>query len=148
MDVSWSRFCHTAVGMMGVVGTFSLPEHYVIPRADSCTIVCTDRQRHLYELSVTSFVMAGDWDDELHSKSRSQSAGITFLPRFMRTFPNFAVILSANQYKTFVRKSIRPFSPIFPRVLRRFSYFAATLHLFSMFHRAGASLNKTRCALW
>ena len=36
---SWSRSCHCAVGMMGVVGTVSLPEiQYVSSRADSRTI--------------------------------------------------------------------------------------------------------------
>ena len=46
---SWSRSCHLAVGVVGVVGTFSLPLTCVIPHADSCTIFCTVRQRHLYK---------------------------------------------------------------------------------------------------
>ena len=46
---SWSRSCRLAVGMVGVAGTFSLPLTCVIPRADSCTILCAVRQRHCYE---------------------------------------------------------------------------------------------------
>ena len=45
---SWLRSCRLAVGVVGVVGTFSLPLTYVIPRADSCTIICTVCQRHHY----------------------------------------------------------------------------------------------------
>ena len=46
---SWSRSCHLAVGMVGVIGTFSFPLTCIIPHADSCTIVCTVRQRHRYK---------------------------------------------------------------------------------------------------
>ena len=34
------RSCRLAVGVVGVVGTFSLPVACVIPHADSCTIIC------------------------------------------------------------------------------------------------------------
>ena len=48
---SWSRYCGVPVGVEGVAGTFSLPLTCVIPHADSCTIICTVRQRHRYKSS-------------------------------------------------------------------------------------------------
>ena len=52
---SWSRSCRLAVGVVGVVGTFSLPELCVIPHVDSCTIFLTVHQRHRYVLHVGCF---------------------------------------------------------------------------------------------
>ena len=72
----WSRSCRLAVGVVGVVGTFSLPVTCVIPRADSCTIIRAVRQRHRYEFGDFP-VMAGDCGDEIPSKSKPQSAGVT-----------------------------------------------------------------------
>ena len=74
---SWSRSCCLAVGVVGVIGTFSLPLTCVIPRADSCTIFRTVRQRHRYKFGNALAVMAGDCGDEIPSKSKPQSAGIT-----------------------------------------------------------------------
>ena len=73
----WLRSCRLAVGVVGVVGTFSLPLTCVIPRADSCTIICTVRQRHRYNFGNVLPVMAGDCGDEIPSKSKPQSAGVT-----------------------------------------------------------------------
>ena len=74
---SWSRSCRLAVGVVGVAGTFSLPLTCVIPHADSCTIVCTVRQRHRYESGIFFAVMAVDCGDEIPSKSKPQPAGVT-----------------------------------------------------------------------
>ena len=71
--------------MVGVVGTFSLPVTCVIPCADSCTIICAVRQRHRYEFGDFP-VMAGDCGDEIPSKSKPQSAGITSSANPMRIF--------------------------------------------------------------
>ena len=49
----------------------------VIPRADSCTIICTVHQRHHYKFGNVLPVMAGDCGDEIPSKSKPQSAGVT-----------------------------------------------------------------------
>ena len=44
---SWSRSCHCAVDVVGVIGTFSLPAiQCITPRVASCTIICTVHQRH------------------------------------------------------------------------------------------------------
>ena len=79
---SWSRSCRLAVGVVGVVGTFSLPLTCVIPRADSCTIICAVRQRHRYNFGNVLPVMAGDCGDEIPSKSKPQSAGVTSCANF------------------------------------------------------------------
>ena len=79
---SWSRSCCLAVGVVGVVGTFSLPLTCVIPCADSCTIICTVRQRHRYKFGSFLAVMAGDCGDEIPSKSKPQPAGITSCMNF------------------------------------------------------------------
>ena len=79
---SWSRSCHLAVGVVGVVGTFSLPLTCVIPRADSCTIICTVRQRHRYKFGNVLPVMAGGCGDEIPSKSKPQTAGVTSCVNF------------------------------------------------------------------
>ena len=73
----WSRSCLLAVDVVGVIGTFSLPLTCIIPRADSCTIICTVRQRHRYKFGNALAVMAGDCGDEIPSKSKPQLAGIT-----------------------------------------------------------------------
>ena len=73
---SWSRSCRLVVGVVDGVGTFSLPVTCIIPRADSCTIICTVRQRHRYKFGDFP-VMAGDCGDEIPSKSKPQSAGVT-----------------------------------------------------------------------
>ena len=78
---SWSRSCRLAVGMVDVVGTFSLPLTCVIPRADSCTIFRAVCQRHRYKFDFLS-VMAGDCGDEIHSKSKPQPAGVTSCVNF------------------------------------------------------------------
>ena len=78
---SWSRSCRLAVGVVDVVGTFSLPLIYVIPPADSCTIFRAVRQRHRYKFDFLS-VMAGDCGDKIHSKSKPQPAGITSCVNF------------------------------------------------------------------
>ena len=63
----WSRSCRLAVGVVGVVGTFSLPVTCVIPRADSCTIICACPPKT--PLQVRRFsVMAGDCGDEIPLK--------------------------------------------------------------------------------
>ena len=77
---SWSRSCRLAVGMMGVVGTLSLPLTCVIPRADSCTIICACPPTT--PLQVILPVMAGDCGDEIPSKSKPQSAGVTSCANF------------------------------------------------------------------
>ena len=79
---SWLRSCHLAVGVVGVIGTFSLPLTCIIPRADSCTIVCAVHQRHLYKSSAFLAVMAGDCGDKIPSKSKPQSAGVTSCASF------------------------------------------------------------------
>ena len=79
---SWSRSCRLAVGMTGAIGTFSLPLLYVIPRVDSCTIVCTVCQRHRYESSAFLAVMAVDCGDEIPSESKPQPAGVTLCMSF------------------------------------------------------------------
>ena len=78
----WSRSCHLAVGVVGVIGTFSLPLTCVIPGADSCTIICAVRQRHRYNFGNVLPVMAGDCGDEIPSKSKPQSAGVTSCANF------------------------------------------------------------------
>ena len=70
------------MGVVGVVGTFSLPVTCVIPRADSCTIICAVRQRHHYKFGEYP-VMAGDCGDEIPSKSKPQSAGVTSSANFV-----------------------------------------------------------------
>ena len=45
--------------------------------ADSCTIICAVCQRHRYKFSNVLPVMAGDYGDEIPSKSKPQSAGVT-----------------------------------------------------------------------
>ena len=74
---SWLRSCCLAVGVVGVAGTFSLLLACVIPRADSRTIICAVRQRHRYKFGNVLAVMAGDCGDEIPSKSKPQSAGVT-----------------------------------------------------------------------
>ena len=49
----------------------------IIPCADSCTIICTVHQQHRYKFGNVLPVMAGDCGDEIPSKSKLQSAGIT-----------------------------------------------------------------------
>ena len=51
---SWSRSCRLAVGVVGVIGTFSLNVTCIIPRADSCTIIGAVRQRPRYEFGDSS----------------------------------------------------------------------------------------------
>ena len=84
---SWSRSCRLAVGVVGVVGTFSLPVTCVIPRADSCTIIRAVRQRHRYKFGDFP-VMAGDCGDEIPSKSKPQSAGVTSSANFVNLLVN------------------------------------------------------------
>ena len=79
---SWSRSCRLAVGMVGVVGTFSLPVTCVIPPADSCTIIHAVRQGHRYKFGNVLPVMAGDCGDEIPSKSKPQSASVTSCANF------------------------------------------------------------------
>ena len=74
---SWSRSCLLAVGVVGVAGTFSLLLACVIPRADSRTIIFAVRQVHRYKFGNVPAVMAGDCGDEIPSKSKPQSAGVT-----------------------------------------------------------------------
>ena len=75
------------MGVVGVVGTFSLPVTCVIPRADSCTIICAVRQRHHYKFGKYP-VMAGDCGDEIPSKSKPQSAGVTSSANFVNLLVN------------------------------------------------------------
>ena len=105
----WSRSCHLAVGVVGVVGTFSLPVTCVLPRADSCTIICAVCQRHRYKFGEYP-VMAGDCGDEIPSKSKPQSAGITSSANFVN--------LLVNRY---LQTSSFRFYCIFPRISRTFS---------------------------
>ena len=74
---SWSRSCRLAVGVVGVVGTFSLPFNL---RHSPCGFL----YNRLYcppmtPLQVRQFlaVMAGDCGDEIPSKSKPQPAGVT-----------------------------------------------------------------------
>ena len=92
------------MGVVGVVGTFSPPVTCVIPRADSCTIICAVRQRHHYKFGEYP-VMAGDCGDEIPSKSKPQSAGVTSSANFVNLLVNrylqasnfcFYCIFSAN----------------------------------------------------
>ena len=75
------------MGVVGVVGTFLLPVTCVIPRADSCTIICAVRQRHHYKFGEYP-VMAGDCGDEIPSKSKPQSAGVTSSANFVNLLDN------------------------------------------------------------
>ena len=80
---SWSRSSRLAVGVVGVIGTFSLPFlSCIIPSADSHTIICAVHQRHCYKFGNVLPVMAGDCGDEIPSKSKPQSAGVTSCPNF------------------------------------------------------------------
>ena len=81
---SWSRSCRLAVGVVGVIGIFFVTPFLtcVIPRVDSRTIICTVRQRHRYKFGNVLPVMAGDCGDEIPSKSKPQSAGITSCVNF------------------------------------------------------------------
>ena len=119
---SWSRSCHFAVGMVGVFGTFSLPLTCVIPHADSCTIICTVRQRHRY-----NSVMAVDCGDEIPSKSKPQPAGIT-------SCANFEIVLHVHcfslqyvftlQFSIFVVKVLSP-NVLFYCIFRKFCKFSS-----------------------
>ena len=64
-------------GRSGCHWHFLAPLACVIPHADSCTIICAVRQRHLHKSGILLSVMAGDCGDEMPSKSKPQSAGIT-----------------------------------------------------------------------
>ena len=79
---SWSRSCCLAVGVVGVIGTFSLLLTCVIPRADSCTIICACPPTTPLQVRYILPVMAGDCGDEIPSKSKPQSAGITSCTNF------------------------------------------------------------------
>ena len=126
---SWSRSCCLAVGVVGVIGTFSLPLACVIPRADSHIIICTVRQRHRYKSGSFLAVMAGDCGDEIPSKSKPQSAGVT-------SCANFENVLHVRCLQTSIfRLRCRSFRSEytvllhFPRILRIFFEFTVqTLH--------------------
>ena len=77
MDVPGRDPCRLAVGVVGVVGTFSLPVTCVIPRADSRTIICAFPPTTPLQLRYFLAVMTGDCGDEIPSKSKLQSAGVT-----------------------------------------------------------------------
>ena len=79
----WSSSCHLAVGMVGVVGTFSLPLTCIIPRADSCTIICTVRQRHRYNFGNCS--SCDGWP-----KSPNRNQQVSHRPGIPRIFSLFA----------------------------------------------------------
>ena len=100
---SWSRSCRLAVGVVGVVGTFSLPVTCVIPRADSCTIIRAVRQRHRYKFSDFP-VMAGDCGDEIPSKSKPQSAGVTSSANFVNLLINRYLQTSSFCFTAFSRE--------------------------------------------
>ena len=70
------------MGVVGVVGTFSLPVTCVIPRADSCTIICACPPTTPLQLRFILPVMAGDCGDKIPSKSKPQSAGVTSCANF------------------------------------------------------------------
>ena len=78
---SSSRSCRLAVGVVGVIDTFSLLLPCVIPHVDSCTIFHAVHQRHHYKFDFLS-VMAGDCGDKIHSKSKQQPAGVTSCANF------------------------------------------------------------------
>ena len=80
---SWSRSCRLAVGCGGCRWHFLAPFlTCVIPHADSCTIICAVRQQHRYKFGNVLPVMAGDCGDEIPSKSKPQSAGVTSCANF------------------------------------------------------------------
>ena len=89
--------------MVGVVGTFSLPVTCVIPRADSCTIICAVRQRHRYKFGEYP-VMAGDCGDEIPSKSKPQSAGVTSSTSFVNFLINHSLQTSSFRFASFFRE--------------------------------------------
>ena len=93
----------------------------VIPRADSRTIICAVRQRHRYKFGNVLPVMAGDCGDEIPSKSKPQSAGVT-------SCVNFENVLHVHCLQTSIfRLCCRSFRSEytillhFPRILRIFS---------------------------
>ena len=124
---SWPRSCRLAVGVVGVVGTFSLPLTCVIPRADSCTIICAVRQRHRYKFGNVLPVMAGDCGDKIPSKSKPQSAGIT-------SCTNFENVLHVRYLQTSIFPSL--LYCIFPRISRIFSRLVICSDFLLIFRRA------------
>ena len=107
---SWSRFCLLAVGVVGVIGTFSLPVTYDIPCADSCTIICACPPTTPLQVRYILAVMTGDCGDEIPSKSKPQPAGVT-------SCVNFENVLRVRYLQT---SSFR-FLLYFPRISRMFS---------------------------
>ena len=124
---SWSRSCRLAMGVVGVVGTFSLPLTCVIPRADSCTIICTVRQRHRYKSGIFLAVMAGDCGDEIPSKSKPQSAGVTSCVNFKNVLHVRCFSLQyvfTLQFSIFVVEVLSPNIP-FSFIFREFCEFSS-----------------------
>ena len=78
---SWSRSCRLVVGMVGVVGTFLLPFVRHSPCGFLYNLPCcppTTPLRVRYILAV----MTGDCGDEIPSKTKPQSAGVTSCVNF------------------------------------------------------------------
>ena len=78
----WSRSCRLAVGVVGVVGTFSLPFNV---RHSPCGFLYNHlclSAKDTVTSSVILPVMAGDCGDEIPSKSKPQSAGVTSCANF------------------------------------------------------------------
>ena len=70
------------MGVVCVVGPFSLPVTCVIPHADSCTIICACPPTTPLQSLVILPVMAGDCGDEIPSKSKPQPAGVMSCANF------------------------------------------------------------------
>ena len=129
----WSRSCHLAVGVVGVIGTFSLPLTCVIPRADFCTIICAVRQRHRYNFGNVLPVMAGDCGDEIPSKSKPQSAGVT-------SCANFENVLHVRYLQTSI---FRLCCTAFPRISQMFSRLVICTNFLLILRRGTTCLHQS-----
>ena len=96
---SWSRSCRIAVGVVGVVGTFSLP---LILRHSPCgflyNLLCLFANDTVTSPCASLSVMAVDCGDEIPSKSNPQPAGVTSCMQIQRIFSVFAVAYVICQF--------------------------------------------------
>ena len=118
------------MGVVGVIGTFSLPVTCVIPRADSCTIICACPPTTPLQLRFILPVMAGDCGDEIPSKSKPQSAGVTSCTNFENILHVRYLQTSSFRFNCIFRE-FRECSRDSLSVNSRISFSLSTYYLFS-----------------